>query len=105
MNEIDKKDLNNSLTCAEYAKDVFIYLRKREINMKIKKGFLLMQNGLCFKLREDTVEWLIRMQLHYSLKNETLYLAVNIFDSFLEIEKIEPFNNCAKPYNLLKLSP
>ena len=88
LNEIDKKDLGVLSTCAEYANNIFNYLRKREEYIKIKNGFSEKESDITPKLRENVIEWMIKVQIHHSLKNETLYLAVKIFERFLEKGRI-----------------
>ncbi len=88
LNEIDKKDTKNLATCAEYAAEIFAYLRDKEESMYAKDGFLKNQVEVNDKLRAGTIEWMVETQMKFKLENETLFLAVNIFDRFLEKERV-----------------
>ena len=88
LNEIDKKDANNLATCAEYAEGIISYLRNKEESMYVKEGFLKDQPEVNDKVRIGAVEWMVEAQLRFKLENETLFLAVNILDRFLEKEKV-----------------
>jgi len=88
LNSIDKKDTNNLATCAEYAEGIFAYLRNKEESMYAKDGFLKNQTEVTDKIRAGVIEWMVDTQLRFKLEDETLFLAINILDRFLEKEKV-----------------
>lgn len=87
LNEIDRKDTEILATCAEYAEGVFHYLKKRENWIQPKNK---VQGETSSALREGVVEWLVKVQIKFGLKDTTLYLALSILDRFLLLEKITP---------------
>eukprot|EP00826_Nyctotherus_ovalis_P040502 TRINITY_DN4002_c0_g1_i2.p1 TRINITY_DN4002_c0_g1~~TRINITY_DN4002_c0_g1_i2.p1 ORF type:complete len:237 (+),score=101.43 TRINITY_DN4002_c0_g1_i2:444-1154(+) len=56
--------------------------------MRFKEDCLKEQDEVRAKDREKVVEWFFELQMKYALKNETIYLAVNILDRYLERQKI-----------------
>jgi cyclin B len=88
IEDIDKKDANNIQACSEYAKDISSYLRLRETTMKYTENYIKEQADVLPEHREKVIEWFIKVQMKYPLKDETIYLAVNILDRFLEKKKL-----------------
>lgn len=86
--DVDKKDADDLLTCSEYAKDIFFYLRAREVTMKYGEDYLKEQKEIQAEHREKIIEWFYKVQMRYPIKDETIYIAVNILDRFLERKKI-----------------
>ena len=86
--DIDKKDVDNIQACSEYAKDISSYLRLRETTMKYTEQYIKEQTEILPEHREKIIEWFIKVQMKHPLKDETIYLAVNILDRFLEKKKI-----------------
>ena len=90
LNEIDRKDIEILATCAEYAEGVFHYLKKRENWVQVKNKLSKVQGEKNSTLREGVVEWLVKIQIKFGLKDATLHLALSILDRFLVLEKIYP---------------
>ena len=92
MNEIDKKDKENIYTCADYAEDVSRYLRGREKITELKNTLLSNQKEIKEIHRERVIEWMVGVQMRYKLTDETLYMAINILDRYLDKETIKKSN-------------
>ena len=78
----DKLEDKNISTCPEYASDISLHLRERERLGVVK------QIEVKGKQRESIVEWIISAQLHFKLKDETLYMALGLFDRFLGKQEV-----------------
>lgn len=85
---MDIKDKDDIYTCAEYAKDISIYLIKREKVTEVKEVLLANQIEIKERHREKVIEWLVDAQLKFKLKDETLYMATDIVDRFLDKQKV-----------------
>lgn len=82
--EVDQADLNNPQCVAEYVGDVYNTLRQEECNYLPRPDYLECQKDINAKMRSILVDWLVEVHMKYKLKSETLFLAVNIIDRFLE---------------------
>ncbi len=74
--------------CAEYAEGIFTYLREKETSVNAKDGFLKAQPEVNDRLRAGLIDWFIDTHNRFKMEEETLFLTVNIFDRFLEKERI-----------------
>lgn len=86
--EFDKKDINKLYCCAEYASDIFTYLRKREEDTAAKYGCLKNQAELNEKMRAILMDWCSAVSDKFNLLPETLFLTANIIDRYLEHDPI-----------------
>lgn len=73
-------NLKNRNNHSEYDSEICNYLKIREESIQTKLDSLPDTNE---RLRENAIEWMVKAQLHYKLKNETLIMGVNIFDRYL----------------------
>ncbi|XP_034246063.1 G2/mitotic-specific cyclin-B2-like isoform X2 [Thrips palmi] len=83
IEDVDKADENNPLLVADYVFEIYEYLYSLEEKYPIKKGFLHEQS-ISPRMRAVLVDWLVDVQLQYHLLQETLYLAVQILDRYLQ---------------------
>jgi len=81
--------MENIPTCAQYAKDLFSYLRTREHAILYNERGREEQMDVSSVDREKVIEWISEMQTRFKLRDETLYLAVNIFDRYLQTGQIK----------------
>ncbi|XP_077977508.1 G2/mitotic-specific cyclin-B-like [Glandiceps talaboti] len=73
----------------EYSPDIYNYLKLHEEKSCLGEEFLTSTDASCSKHpRSILVDWLIQVQSHRRLNDETLYLAVNLIDQFLNRSKI-----------------
>lgn len=80
--DIDEFDTENTQLVAEYVKDIYGYLTSVEKQFRISPDFL---EGkiVTSKMRSVLIDWLIQVHLKFHLLQETLYLCVQIIDSYL----------------------
>ena len=86
VKDIDSPDLDeNPQLCSEYALEMYQYLKERESLTPIRAGHL--ESTLCnSKMRAVVVDWLVEVQLQFTLMNESLYAAVSFMDRYMAAE-------------------
>lgn len=82
VEDIDEEDELNPLLCAEYVKDIYKYMKKREKLLQVDPYFSN-QSEINEKMRSILVDWLIQVQSRFNLLQETLYLTIYLIDRFL----------------------
>lgn len=82
--DIDAKDASDELSNATYAKDVYESLFRSEAKVMVDAGYMARQKELSMKMRAILVDWLVDVHQRFDLRRETLHLAVNVADRFLE---------------------
>lgn len=87
VTNLDEEDIDDPLMAAEYATEIFEYLRDLECNSIPNPNYMEHQDDLEWKTRGILVDWLIEVHTRFHLLPETLFLAVNIIDRFLS-EKV-----------------
>ncbi|KJZ79126.1 hypothetical protein HIM_01277 [Hirsutella minnesotensis 3608] len=85
--EIDDEDKDDPLMVAEYATEIFEYLRDLEVRSIPNPQYMSHQDDLEWKTRGILIDWLIEVHTRFHLLPETLFLAVNVIDRFLS-EKV-----------------
>ena len=87
VRDLDTEDLDDPLMAAEYANDIFDYMRDLEVNSIPNPEYMSHQDDLEWKTRGILIDWLIEVHTRFHLLPETLFLAINIIDRFLS-EKV-----------------
>lgn len=87
VRDLDTEDLEDPLMVAEYANDIFEYLRDLEVKTIPNPNYMDHQDELEWKMRGILIDWLVEVHTRFHLLPETLFLAVNIIDRFLS-EKV-----------------
>ena len=87
VRDLDTEDLEDPLMVAEYANDIFEYLRDLEVKTIPNPNYMDHQDELEWKMRGILIDWLVEVHTRFHLLPETLFLAVNIVDRFLS-EKV-----------------
>ncbi|KAF4998853.1 hypothetical protein FDECE_11696 [Fusarium decemcellulare] len=87
VKDLDSEDLEDPLMVAEYANEIFEYLRDLECKSIPNPDYMSHQDDLEWKTRGILVDWLIEVHTRFHLLPETLFLAVNVIDRFLS-EKV-----------------
>lgn len=87
--DLDAEDMRDPLMVAEYAVEIFDYLRELEITTMPNPSYMDHQDNLQWKLRGILVDWLIEVHTRFHLLPETIFLAVNIIDRFLSARIVE----------------
>ena len=81
-------DDDDPLMVAEYANEIFEYLRSLEDTTAPNPDYMEAQEGLHWEQRGILVDWLIEVHQKFHLLPETLYLAINIIDRFLSVKVV-----------------
>ena len=78
----------------EYIEDILYNLLKeeKEIKIKIDSSYFKNQPEINEKMRAILIDWLIDVNNKFCFKEETLYIAINIIDTYLSIKKIRRCN-------------
>lgn len=84
--DIDAEALTDHTQTPEYAKDIFDYLKEREMNFELH-DYMEIQQSLNSSMRAILVDWLVEVQENFELNHETLYLAVKVTDHYLAVAK------------------
>ena len=93
LNEIESKK-NESLDCKnpqlvpEYIDDIYLHIKSIENENLPKYGYMKNQTDINEKMRAILIDWLVEVHLKFKLVQETLFLAVNLIDRFLEKKNI-----------------
>ncbi|POR31621.1 G2/mitotic-specific cyclin-B [Tolypocladium paradoxum] len=83
------EDVEDPLMVAEYATEIFEYLRDLEVRTIPNPQYMSHQDDLEWKTRGILVDWLIEVHTRFHLLPETLFLTVNIIDRFLSEKVVE----------------
>jgi len=86
VHDIDAEDaVANPQLCAEYAQEIYAYLKQLEKKRPVRSDFL---SGcpITDKMRAVLVDWLVEVQMQFKLLQETLFLTVNTIDRFLAVQ-------------------
>ncbi|XP_077084080.1 G2/mitotic-specific cyclin-B3 isoform X2 [Siphateles boraxobius] len=86
--DIDSEQLSDSTHTAEYAKDIFDYLKSREEKF-VLHDYMADQPTLNTNMRAILVDWLVEVQENFELNHETLYLAVKVTDHYLAVSPVK----------------
>lgn len=88
---LELEDVDDPLMVAEYAPEIFEYLRDLEVQSIPNPNYMNHQDDLEWETRGILVDWLIEVHTRFRLLPETLFLAVNVIDRFLS-EKVVQLN-------------
>ncbi|CAH0726222.1 unnamed protein product, partial [Brenthis ino] len=82
VTDFDKENWNDPFQVANYAMDIFNYLKSRE-RLFIIDDYLQRMKGITSWMRALLVDWMVEVQESFELNHETLYLAVKLVDLYL----------------------
>lgn len=71
-------------TASDYIEDIKEHLSNTESQFSPKYGYMKQQKDVNEKMRAILIDWLVDVHLKYKLRSETLFLATNIIDRYLE---------------------
>lgn len=85
--DIDAADSANPQLCAEYATEIYTYLRTLEagVGYTVKEDYLA-GSPITGKMRGVLVDWLVEVQQQFRLLQETLFMTMSIIDRYLCME-------------------
>ncbi|KAL7231212.1 hypothetical protein ACSBR2_009470 [Camellia fascicularis] len=81
--DIDSCDAKNPLAVVDYVHDVYAYYRKMESCSGVPSSYMSQQSDINEKMRAILIDWLVEVHHKFELRDETLFLTVNITDRFL----------------------
>lgn len=85
---MDGVQFDNPQHVAEYVPDIFQNLQREEALHLPSPSYMDRQAAINAKMRAILVDWLVDVHKKYKLRPETLFLAVNIIDRFLDIKLV-----------------
>ncbi|XP_059623327.1 G2/mitotic-specific cyclin-2-like [Cornus florida] len=81
--DIDNCDAKNPLAVVDYVQDLFAYYRKMESSSCVSPNYMAQQSDINGNMRAILIDWLIEVHHKFDLRDETLFLTVNLIDRFL----------------------
>nr|CAA71243.1 mitotic cyclin [Oxybasis rubra] len=85
---IDEGSVEDELAVVEYVEDIYSFYKIAEDESRVR-DYMDSQPDINEKMRSILVDWLIEVHYKFELRQETLYLTINIIDRFLSM-KIVP---------------
>ncbi|GMH14931.1 hypothetical protein Nepgr_016772 [Nepenthes gracilis] len=82
--DVDGLDAKNPLAVVEYVADLYSYYKKMEASSYVSPDYMKQQVDINEKMRAILIDWLIEVHYKFELRDETLFLTVNLVDRFLE---------------------
>lgn len=89
VKDLDSEDLEDPLMAAEYAHEIFEYLRDLECKSIPNPQYMDHQDDIGWRTRGILIDWLIEVHTRFHLLPETLFLAINIIDRFLSKKVVQ----------------
>eukprot|EP01117_Protostelium_nocturnum_P008058 TRINITY_DN2869_c0_g1_i1.p1 TRINITY_DN2869_c0_g1~~TRINITY_DN2869_c0_g1_i1.p1 ORF type:complete len:520 (+),score=210.78 TRINITY_DN2869_c0_g1_i1:124-1683(+) len=86
--DIDCGDVEDPLFCVEYVDNIFAHFREKEESTRVDFGYMDKQVDITRKHRMIMVDWMAEVIVKFNLLSETMFLAVNILDRFLQIKAV-----------------
>jgi len=84
VDDIDERNKDDPLMATAYVKEMYSMHSEREINTSVKPTYMEHQPHIIAEYRATVIDWLVEVDAKYRFSPETLYLAVNLFDRYLE---------------------
>uniref|UniRef100_A0A7C9AB39 Uncharacterized protein n=1 Tax=Opuntia streptacantha TaxID=393608 RepID=A0A7C9AB39_OPUST len=81
--DIDGRDAKNPLAVTEYVDDLYSYYRRMEVSSCVPPDYMSQQFDINEKMRAILIDWLVEVHYKFELRDETLFLTVNLIDRFL----------------------
>jgi hypothetical protein len=84
--DIDAADSASPQLCAEYATEIYKYLRSLEarVGYTVREDYLV-NCSITSKMRAVLVDWLVEVQQQFRLLQETLFMTISIIDRLVVI--------------------
>jgi len=86
--EADRATAEDPQQVAEYARDIYRYLREREVFARVG-DYMAQQDDLTEKMRAILVDWLVEVHWKFKLGAETLFGTVHLLDTFLSRKQVK----------------
>jgi len=86
--DIDTNDADDPQAVTEYVNEIYEHMMEKEKKDRVDPRFLTNQVDINEKMRAILVDWLVEVHRMFKLLPETLFLAVNLIDRFLEVKPV-----------------
>jgi len=91
--DFDKENYWDIFSVTPYVKDIFAYYKHYESFFAVSNYMATKQPKITIEIRAQLINWLVEVQEVFEINHETLYLAVKLFDLFLDrVPNIKPQN-------------
>ncbi|XP_021776144.1 G2/mitotic-specific cyclin S13-7-like [Chenopodium quinoa] len=84
---IDEGSIEDELAVVEYVEDIYNFYKIAEAESRVR-DYMDSQPDINEKMRSILVDWLIEVHYKFELRQETLYLTINIIDRFLSMKVV-----------------
>ncbi|KAL1918048.1 uncharacterized protein VTP21DRAFT_3314 [Calcarisporiella thermophila] len=84
----DEDDYLDTTMVAEYATEIFQYMRELELRYMPDPDYMERQTEVQWSMRTVLIDWLVQVHSRFQLLPETLFLCVNIIDRFLSVKVV-----------------
>lgn len=74
---------------SEYADRILAHMQLNESKFLASYGYMKAQEDVNEKMRAILIDWLIDVHYKFKLLPETLFIAVNLIDRYLEIKNMK----------------
>lgn len=82
--DIDESDFDDPQSVSHYVNDIYDHCFDTESSFMANPNYMENQYEIQERMRGILIDWLIEVHLKFELLPETMYLAVNMIDRFLE---------------------
>ena len=89
VDEIDERDSDDPQSVTDYVQDMYNHFLCKEFEQFSSPSYITKQSEINEAMRSTLIDWLVEVHLRYKLRSETLYLAVNIIDRYLEKKEVK----------------
>ncbi|KAL8168319.1 hypothetical protein V2J09_009818 [Rumex salicifolius] len=86
--DIDRCDAKNHLAVVDYVEDLYLNYRNMEASSCVSADYMTQQFDINEKMRAILIDWLIEVHYKFELREETLFLTVNLIDRFLAKQSV-----------------
>ncbi|GAB2282473.1 G2/mitotic-specific cyclin-1 [Dionaea muscipula] len=83
VTDIDGRDTKNPLAVVEYIADLYSNYKRMEGCSSVPSDYMSQQLDINENMRAILIDWLIEVHYKFELREETLFLTVNLIDRFL----------------------
>lgn len=85
---VNDEDTYDVTMVAEYAPEIFNYLRELEHRLAPDPDYMSNQSELKWEMRAVLIDWVVQVHQRFNLLSETLFLTVNYIDRFLSRRRV-----------------
>lgn len=75
--------------CEEYSKEIDKYVKSIESQYTVSSAYMCEQRDITTTMRAILIDWLVDVHIRFKLKSQTLFLAVNVLDRYLEKQQVK----------------